>query len=50
MDIVESTRSYERWLAAHTHIIAADLRRKHQFMTEALFPFFRATFYRWLQL
>jgi len=50
MDIVESTRSYERWLAAHTHIVAADLRRKHQFMTEALFPFFRATFYRWLQL
>lgn len=50
MNIVESTRNYERWLASHTHLVAADLRRKHQFMAEALFPFFRATFYRWLQL
>jgi hypothetical protein len=50
MNIVESTRAYERWLAAHTHLVAADIKRKHQFMAEALFPFFRATFYRWLQL
>jgi len=50
MDIVESTRSYERWLATHTHLIAADIKRKHLFMAEGLFPFFRATFYRWLQV
>ena len=50
MDIVESTRNYEHWLAEHTHVITVDLKRKHQFMAEALFPFFRATFYRWLQL
>ena len=50
MNIVESTRNYERWLGAHTHVIATDIRRKHQFMAEALFPFFRATFYRWLQI
>jgi len=50
MNILESTRNYEHWLASHTHLVAADIRRKHQFMAEALFPFFRATFYRWLQL
>jgi len=50
MNIVDSTRSYEKWLATHTHLIAADISRKHQFMAEALFPFFRATFYRWLQV
>ena len=50
MNIVDSTRAYEKWLGAHTHVIAADIRRKHQFMAEALFPFFRATFYRWLQM
>ena len=50
MNILESTRSYERWLAAHTHVDRIDLRRKHTFMAEGLFPFFRATFYRWLQI
>jgi len=50
MDILESTRAYERWLGTHTRLVAADIKRKHQFMAEALFPFFRATFYRWLQL
>lgn len=50
MNIVESTRAYERWLAQQTQVIAADLRRKHTFMAQGVFPFFRATFYRWLQL
>jgi hypothetical protein len=49
MNILESTSLYERWLAQQTHVIPSDLKRKHQFMAEALFPFFRATFYRWLQ-
>jgi hypothetical protein len=49
MNIAESTSLYERWLAQQTHVIPSDLKRKHQFMAEALFPFFRATFYRWLQ-
>jgi hypothetical protein len=49
MNIVESTSLYERWLAQRTDVLLSDLKRKHQFMAEALFPFFRGTFYRWLQ-
>ncbi len=50
MNIIEATREYEKWLAKQTDVIAADIRKKHVFMAEAAFPFFRATFYRWLQL
>jgi hypothetical protein len=50
MGIVESTRDYEKWLARHIRLLPGDLRRKHQAMAEDLFPFFRATFYRWMQL
>jgi hypothetical protein len=49
MNIVESTSLYERWLAQRTDVLSSDLKRKHQFMAEAIFPFFRGTFYRWLQ-
>jgi hypothetical protein len=47
MNIVKATRDYEEWLASHTAILNSDLRLKHQSMAEAVFPFFRATFYRW---
>jgi hypothetical protein len=50
MSILQSTRDYEKWLAQQTNVIGADLRRKHLFMAQGVFPFFRATFYRWLQL
>ena len=30
-------------------LIAADLELKHQHMAEGVFPFLRATFYRWIQ-
>ena len=50
MDIVAATRSYEKWLGERTRLVAADLRLKHDFMTAAVFPFLRATFYRWLQV
>ncbi|HVN08908.1 MAG TPA: DUF2252 family protein [Patescibacteria group bacterium] len=49
MDIVASTKSYESWLAGRTRLVPGDLRLKHQFMAAAVFPFLRATFYRWLQ-
>jgi Uncharacterized protein conserved in bacteria (DUF2252) len=49
-NIVRATRSYETWLAGHIRLLPADLRRKHQAMAEDVFPFFRATFYRWMQL
>jgi hypothetical protein len=39
-----------KWLGAQLPIIKQDIALKHQHMAEAAFPFFRATFYRWLQL
>src|SRR5580700_9883485 len=48
--IIEATREFETWLSAQLPIIKQDLRLKHRLMAEAPFPFFRATFYRWLQL
>jgi hypothetical protein len=50
MNVVKATARYERWLAARTPLIKVDLRLKHQQMASAIFPFLRATFYRWLQI
>lgn len=50
MKIAKATRNYEAWLAKHIHLIAADLERKHAAMAADIFPFLRATFYRWMQL
>jgi hypothetical protein len=50
MNIFKATADFEHWLAGQLPIIRQDLTLKHQHMAEAAFPFFRATFYRWLQL
>src|ERR1017187_3615723 len=50
MNIVKATRKYEEWLALHLQIVETDLRLKHAQMAESEFSFFRATFYRWLQV
>ena len=50
MNIVKATRRYEDWLASHTTVLKPDLRLKHRNMAEAVFPFLRATFYRWVQI
>src|SRR6202142_271014 len=50
MDIVKATRRYEKWIGERVDLDREDLRLKHQLMSEGLFPFFRATFYRWMQL
>jgi hypothetical protein len=50
MNIVKSTRLFEQWLAQHTNVIKRDLRLKHAKMKLAVFPFLRATYYRWAQL
>jgi hypothetical protein len=49
MTIVESTKAFEAWLREHLgkELVAADLRTKHQRMSEAPFPFLRATYWRW---
>jgi hypothetical protein len=50
MNIVKSTHRFEQWLGRHTALVKPDLRLKHQRMAESPFPFFRATFYRWMQV
>jgi hypothetical protein len=45
-----ATADYEKWLGRQIEIVPEDLRRKHAAMREGLFPFLRATFYRWAQL
>jgi hypothetical protein len=50
LNIRTATESYEKWKAARTQIIKPDLEFKHEQMAAAAFPFFRATFYRWVQL
>jgi hypothetical protein len=50
MNIFKATRDFERWLAKILPVLRQDIALKHQHMAEAVFPFFRATFYRWLQL
>jgi hypothetical protein len=50
MNVVKATRNFEAWLGQRTHLEQRDLRFKHTRMKEELFPFFRATYYRWAQL
>jgi hypothetical protein len=50
MNVVKATRQFETWLAQRTHLEKKDLRLKHARMKAELFPFFRATYYRWAQL
>lgn len=50
MTIQEATRGYEAWLAGHIRVLKSDLQAKHELMAQDPFSFFRATFYRWVQL
>src|SRR5207244_5696419 len=45
--IVEATARYEAWLAERIPLVKADLEHKHRTMSAGIFPFLRATFYRW---
>src|SRR5712692_2577268 len=49
MNVFKATADFEQWLAKRLPIIRNDIALKHTLMAEAVFPFFRATFYRWLQ-
>jgi len=49
MNVFEATRDFERWLGHQLPLVPQDLALKHSLMAGAPFPFFRATFYRWLQ-
>jgi hypothetical protein len=50
MTIQQATADYESWLAGQLTIVPEDLALKHQRMRAAIFPFLRATYYRWAQL
>jgi hypothetical protein len=49
--IRQLTDRYERWLGDHIALDPVDLATKHRAMAarRSRFPFFRATYYRWLQ-
>lgn len=49
MDFVKATRRYEQWLGHRTKLVQPDLRLKHSSMKQGVFPFLRATYYRWAQ-
>jgi hypothetical protein len=48
--IGERTKSYESWLASHIALIPHDLKLKHTHMRAEVFPFLRATYYRWAEV
>jgi uncharacterized protein DUF2252 len=50
MNIIEATKSYEAWVSKLTPLLKEDLRLKHEEMRRDLFPFLRATYYRWAQV
>src|SRR5690349_19923955 len=50
MNIQKATQSYERWLSKYLNLIPADLEKKHEEMAAGVFLYFRAAFYRWMQL
>jgi len=50
VNIGKATRQYEAWLGTHTKLVKRDLQLKHKRMAEGVFPFLRATFYRWMQV
>ena len=50
MHIIEATREFEHWLGRQLPIVLQNIQTKHASMAEFPFSFFRATFYRWVQL
>jgi hypothetical protein len=50
MGIRKATAQYEAWLGRHLRLIKEDLELKHERMRAELFPFMRATYYRWGQI
>ena len=50
MKIAKATAKYEAWLARRLKIVEPDLKFKHEQMRSGVFPFLRATYYRWAQI
>lgn len=47
--IQEATASYEEWLGTQISLLPDEIELKHERMRSGLFPFLRATYYRWTQ-
>ena len=50
MRITTATSKFEAWLFSRIALVRQDLDLKHERMSESVFLFLRATFYRWAQL
>ena len=50
MNIQAATQDYETWLGKRITLVPEELAVKHKALAAGLFPFFRATFYRWMQI
>src|SRR3981081_1461382 len=50
MNVVESTRAYDRWLEQRLVLVKRDLKLKHRRMAQDPFSFLRGSFYRWAQV
>ena len=50
MNVVKATRQFEDWLGHRTDLVKKDLQLKHANMKAGVFPFLRATYYRWAQI
>jgi hypothetical protein len=50
MNVVKATSHFEYWLGCRTPLVKRDLHLKHSNMNAAVFPFLRATYYRWAQI
>jgi len=50
MNVIKATRQFEEWLGHRTDVVKKDIRLKHANMKAAVFPFLRATYYRWAQV
>ena len=48
--MIAATADNERWVCGQVAMVQSDLSVKHRLMAESVFPFLRATFYRWTQL
>src|SRR5262245_38088969 len=47
--IINSTDAFEAWVRERTDVSNKLLQKKHRKMSEGVFPFLRATFYRWVE-
>ncbi len=50
MNVVKATRHFEDWLTHRTDVVKKDVTLKHTNMKAGVFPFLRATYYRWAQV